>query len=41
MTLYQDRVRGLKTRVKSIEQYRESLIQALKTQAEREKIFSI
>lgn len=41
MTLYQDRVKDLKTRVKSIETYQDALIQALKTQAEREKVFSI
>lgn len=41
MTLYQDRVKNLKTRVKSIETYQDALIQALKTQSEREKVFSI
>ncbi|MCB9543733.1 MAG: hypothetical protein H6703_14970 [Myxococcales bacterium] len=41
MTLYQDRVKDLKTRVKSIETYQDALIQALKAQAEREKVFSI
>ncbi|MEZ4437328.1 MAG: hypothetical protein R3F65_33460, partial [bacterium] len=41
MTLYQDRVEDLQRRVKSLEQYYELLQSTLKTQAEREKVFSI
>lgn len=41
MSLYEDRVKDLKSRVERIESFREAFEAALQTQAEREKVFAI